>query len=87
MLRASEKHFGGKAKWNRPEGGMFLLVTFPPEFDTMKILPRALEKNVAYVPGEEFHMNGGGKNTMRLNFSNARPEQIEEGIRRLATVI
>jgi 2-aminoadipate transaminase len=87
MLSALEKHFGGKAMWNRPEGGMFLLVTFPPEVDTMKILPRALEKNVAYVPGEEFHMNGGGKNTMRLNFSNARPERIDEGIRRLATVI
>jgi 2-aminoadipate transaminase len=51
------------------------------------LLSRALEQNVAYVPGEEFHMNGEGKNTMRLNFSNARPEQIEEGIRRLAAVI
>jgi len=87
MLNALEKHFSGKAKWNRPEGGMFLLVTFPPEVDTMKILPRALEQNVAYVPGEEFHMNGEGKNTMRLNFSNARPEQIEEGIRRLAKIL
>jgi 2-aminoadipate transaminase len=87
MLGALEKHFGGKAKWNRPEGGMFLLVTLPAKYDTTKLLARALEQNVAYVPGEEFHMNGEGNNTMRLNFSNARPEQIEEGIRRLATVI
>ncbi len=87
MLSALEKHFGGKAKWNRPEGGMFLLVSLPANYDTMKILPRALEQNVAYVPGEEFHINGEGKNTMRLNFSNARPEQIEEGIRRLASVM
>jgi 2-aminoadipate transaminase len=87
MLSALEKHFGGKAKWNRPEGGMFLLVSFPAEYDTMKMLPRALEQNVAYVPGEEFHMNGEGKNTLRLNFSNARPEQIEEGIKRLAAVL
>jgi len=87
MLSALEKHFGGKAKWNRPEGGMFLLVSFPAEYDTMKMLPRALEQNVAYVPGEEFHMNGEGKNTLRLNFSNARPEQIEEGIERLAAVL
>jgi 2-aminoadipate transaminase len=87
MLSALEKHFGTKAKWNRPEGGMFLLVTLPPKYDTTKLLARALEQNVAYVPGEEFHMNGEGKNTMRLNFSNARPEQIEEGIRRLAMVI
>lgn len=87
MLSALEKHFGVKAKWNRPEGGMFLLVTLPPNYDTTMLLARALERNVAYVPGEEFHMNGEGKNTMRLNFSNARPEQIEEGIRRLASVI
>jgi 2-aminoadipate transaminase len=87
MLSALEKHFGGKAKWNRPEGGMFLLVTLAAKYDTTKLLARALEQNVAYVPGEEFHMNGEGKNTMRLNFSNARPEQIEEGIRRLASVI
>jgi 2-aminoadipate transaminase len=87
MLSALEKHFGGKAKWNRPEGGMFLLVTLPTKYDTTELLTRALEQNVAYVPGEEFHMNGEGKNTLRLNFSNARPEQIEEGIRRLARVI
>jgi 2-aminoadipate transaminase len=87
MLGALEKHIGTKAKWNRPEGGMFLLLTLPEKYDTTKLLARALEQNVAYVPGEEFHMNGEGKNTMRLNFSNARPEQIEEGIRRLAKVI
>jgi 2-aminoadipate transaminase len=87
MLGALEKHFAAKAKWNRPEGGMFLLVSLPPKYDTTKMLARALEQNVAYVPGEEFHMNGEGKNTMRLNFSNARPEQIEEGIKRLAMVI
>jgi 2-aminoadipate transaminase len=66
---------------------MFLLVTLPANYDTTQLLSRALEQNIAYVPGEEFHMNGEGKNTMRLNFSNARPEQIEEGIRRLAAVI
>jgi 2-aminoadipate transaminase len=87
MLSALEKHIGTRAKWNRPEGGMFLLVTLPAKYDTTKLLGRALEQNVAYVPGEEFHMNGEGKNTMRLNFSNARPEQIEEGIRRLATIL
>jgi 2-aminoadipate transaminase len=87
MLSALEKHIGTKAKWNRPEGGMFLLLTLPEKYDTTKLLARALEQNVAYVPGEEFHMNGEGKNTLRLNFSNARPEQIEEGIRRLSRIL
>jgi 2-aminoadipate transaminase len=87
MLAALEKHFGSNAKWTRPDGGMFLLVTLPSKCDTTEMLSRALKQNVAYVPGEEFHLNGEGRNTMRLNFSNARPEQIEEGIRRLAAVI
>lgn len=87
MLGALEKHFGSSARWTRPDGGMFLLVTLPSKCDTTEMLSRALKENVAYVPGEEFHLNGEGRNTMRLNFSNARPEQIEEGIRRLATVI
>ncbi len=87
MLAALEKHFGSNAKWTRPDGGMFLLVTLPSKCDTTEMLQRALKQNVAYVPGEEFHLNGEGRNTMRLNFSNARPEQIEEGIKRLAAVI
>jgi 2-aminoadipate transaminase len=46
-----------------------------------------LEQGVAYVPGEEFYLNDGGKNTMRLNFSNASPKQIQEGMKRLARVM
>ena len=51
------------------------------------MLPRALENKVAYVIGSAFHCDGGGKNTMRLNFSYPTHEQINEGIRRLADVI
>jgi 2-aminoadipate transaminase len=88
MLNALERCFPRDTgvKWTRPDGGMFLLLTLPADIDATRLLPEALQKNVAYVPGEEFHLDGQGKNTMRLNFSNARPEQIELGIERLSAL-
>ena len=47
----------------------------------------ALKENVAYVIGSAFHCDGSGKNTMRLNFSYPTPEDIDEGIKRLATAV
>lgn len=87
MLEALEEYFPKDAKWTRPAGGMFLMVHLPPRLSAAELLPACLEKNVAFVPGEEFHLNGAGKNTLRLNFSNASPERIREGIRRIAAVI
>jgi 2-aminoadipate transaminase len=55
--------------------------------DSARLLEKAVQKKVAFVPGAAFHARGGGENTMRINFSNATPEQIKEGIRRLADVI
>jgi len=43
----------------------------------------AVEKKVAFVPGIAFHPNGGGENTMRINFSYSKPDVIREGITRL----
>ncbi len=87
MLSAIEVHFPRSLKWNRPAGGMFLWVELPEGWDTREILRRCLEHNVAFVPGQEFFPDGSGKNTMRLNFSNASPENIEEGIKRMGEVL
>jgi 2-aminoadipate transaminase len=87
MLDALETFFPSSVKWTRPEGGMFLWVTLPGGMDAAKLLPKAVEKMVAFVPGGPFHANGGGENTMRLNFSNAQPEMIREGISRLGQVL
>jgi 2-aminoadipate transaminase len=86
MLEALEECFPTGASWTRPEGGMFLMAKVP-SVDTTGLLPRALQQGVAYVPGEEFHLGGGGRDTMRLNFSNARPEQIKTGIARLGQLL
>jgi len=87
MLNALDKHFPPEAHWNRPEGGLFLWVTLPESVDTRKMFKRALAEKVAYVVGQAFHCDDGGRNTMRLNFSHASNEMIDEGIRRLGNVI
>ena len=62
-------------------------VTVPEAINTLELMPKALENKVAYVPGTAFFPDGSGANTFRLNFSNANPENIEIGIRRLGKVL
>ncbi len=66
---------------------MFLMVTLPMNTSAFDVLDQALQQKVAFVPGEEFHVNGAGRNTLRLNFSNSPPALIEEGIMRLGEVV
>jgi len=75
-------------KWTRPQGGLFLWVTLPLGFDSADLLKEALgQEGVAFVPGASFFPRGGGERTCRLNFSYVGPDMIDEGIRRLASVI
>lgn len=87
MLAALEEHFPPAVTWTRPDGGLFLMVTLPCDVDASALLPRALRQGVAFVPGAEFHLEGEGQNTLRLNFSNAAPDRIRRGIEALARVI
>jgi 2-aminoadipate transaminase len=87
MLAALEEYFPDNARWTRPQGGMFLWVTLPEGIDAAELLSDALEYRIAFVPGAVFHPCGGGANTIRLSFSNATPERIEEGIRQLGKLL
>jgi 2-aminoadipate transaminase len=87
MLDMVEEFFPQEAQFTRPEGGLFLWITLPDSINTVKMLDIAVERKVAYVPGSPFFPNGGGLNTMRLNFSNASEEEIAEGMNRLGEVI
>ena len=69
-----------------PDGGLFLYVTCPEDFDTGKMLKDALDAEVSYIPGASFNADGSGKNTMRLNFSANDIPTLQEGVRRLAGV-
>jgi 2-aminoadipate transaminase len=87
MISALEEYMPEGVSWTKPKGGLFLWVTLPECLDTSTIFKTAVEKKVAFVPGESFHALGGGLNTMRLNFSNSKPDLIVEGIKRLAEVV
>jgi 2-aminoadipate transaminase len=87
MLDALAEHFPEQAQWTRPGGGLFIWATLPEFIDTSDLLARALRENVAFVPGEGAFLDGRGRSSMRLNFSNANEERIREGIRRIGEVV
>ncbi len=87
MLKALDTYMPEQCRWTKPVGGFFVFLFAPEGIDTKQMLPKAVEKGVAYVPGQAFYVDGSGANTMRLNYSYPSIEQIEEGIKRLAEVI
>ena len=91
MLEELEKHMPDGVTWTHPQGGLFLWVTMPEDMQAREVFDRAIENKVAFVPGSAFFPESEtgytGHNTMRLNFSNANPEQIVIGIERLGNAI
>jgi 2-aminoadipate transaminase len=89
MLDALAEFMPKEVYWTHPEGGLFVWATLPSYLDATAMLPRAIARNVAYVPGEGFYGGapGTGKNNMRLNFSFVEPERIRRGIELLSEVI
>jgi 2-aminoadipate transaminase len=74
-------------RYTRPQGGLFLWAQLPGGFDATQLLPRAIERNVAFVPGTHFFCDGGHLDTLRLNFSNSSPAQIDAGMLALRETI
>jgi 2-aminoadipate transaminase len=87
MLDAMAEHFPREAEWTHPLGGLFIWATMPDYIDTTDLLARALQENVAFVPGRAAYLDGRGGSSMRLNFSGVPEDQIREGIRRIGEVI
>ena len=87
MLRALTDYFPEEVTWTHPHGGLFLWVTLPTGVNARKLLDEALRHNVAFVPGDPFFADGDKGSHMRLNFSNATPEMIREGVRRLSVAV
>lgn len=73
--------------WTEPEGGLFLWLTVPEGISTDDIFVKAVEENIAYVPGSAFFPNNDDHRSMRLNFSYCNEEKIMEGCRRLGKLI
>lgn len=87
MLEMMDEMFPEGVRWTHPLGGMFLWGILPEDMDAAEVLKIAVERKVAFVPGAAFHPNGGGNNTMRLNFSYSSPDTIREGITRLGSTL
>ena len=87
MLEMMDEMFPPEMRWTKPQGGMFLWGMMPEGVDAAEVLRIAIDRKVAFVPGAAFHPNGGGKNTMRINFSYSSPEMIREGITRLGSTL
>ncbi|MCO5122678.1 MAG: PLP-dependent aminotransferase family protein [Rhizobacter sp.] len=87
MLAALERHMPEGVRWNRPAGGMFLWVELPASMNATGLLPFAVERGVAFVPGAPFFSGAPQSNTLRLSFVTASEAQIETGITALGDAI
>jgi 2-aminoadipate transaminase len=87
MLASLERHMPDGVTWTRPEGGFFIWVTLPEGVDTTRLLPQAKECGVEFLPGRSCYVDDRGANELRLSYSFARDDQIDEGIRIIAEIV
>ncbi|MBO3750287.1 PLP-dependent aminotransferase family protein [Streptosporangiaceae bacterium NEAU-GS5] len=87
MLGALDVQMPDGCAWTKPGGGFFVWMTLPEGLNSKAMLPQAIDKRVAYVPGTGFYADGGGTRHMRLSYCYPQPDRIREGVRRLAGVI
>jgi 2-aminoadipate transaminase len=88
MLQALKREMAGlDVQWNTPDGGMFLWARLPQGMNAVDLLPKAVEKNVAFVPGAAFYAGNGDERTLRLSFVTASVDQINTGVAALAAAI
>ena len=87
MLAAMQREMPAGVEWNTPAGGMFLWVRLPEGMNAIDLLPKAVERNVAFVPGWAFYAGEADVRTLRLSFVTPSAEQIGIGIAALAAAI
>jgi len=87
LLSALSEHLPQGSSMTRPHGGLFVWVTLPEGYDAEAILPRALERGVAFVPGKYFYAGEAAPNTLRVSFATATPAELHEGAARLGAAI
>ncbi|WP_228713770.1 aminotransferase-like domain-containing protein [Prauserella endophytica] len=87
MIEALAEALPAGTEVSDPDGGMFVWLRLPGDVDTERLLPAALERAVAFVPGAPFHAGPPDRATMRLSFTTHTADEIAEGVRRLAPVL
>jgi 2-aminoadipate transaminase len=84
MVDALEEYMPEGSHWFKPKGGLFAFIYLPEGVDTADMLPTAIDRGVAYVPGRNFFSDGSGANAMRINFSYLSPDKLRTGIKIIA---
>ncbi|WP_298825528.1 PLP-dependent aminotransferase family protein [uncultured Piscinibacter sp.] len=87
MRAALERHMPAGCRWNVPTGGMFFWVELPDGMDATALLPKAVERGMAYVPGAAFFADHAQANTLRLSFVTVPPQEIDRGVAMLAQML
>jgi len=87
MLAALKKDMPADVTWNSPDGGMFLWAQLPEGMNAQELLPLAVDKGVAFVPGAAFYNDHGDPRTMRLSFVTPDGDEIRKGVAALAAAI
>ncbi len=87
MLAALAKDMPSDVTWNTPDGGMFLWARLPEGMNAQDLLPVAVDKGVAFVPGAAFYNDHGDPRTMRLSFVTPDEDEIRKGVAALAAAI
>ena len=87
MLDQMDRYFPREVSWNRPHGGFFIFVHLPEHMDAGELFYQAVDKNVAFVTGSSFFMDGSGRNTMRLSFAQAAKADIKIAVREIGNLI
>lgn len=87
MRAALERHLPDGCRWVVPRGGMFFWVELPASVDATTLLPKAVERGVAYVPGAPFYAGAPRMNTLRLSFVTVPAERIEHGVGVLGALV
>ena len=87
MEQALHTELGDRLTWLVPTGGFFLWAKLAAGYDDVSLLERALEQRLVFVIGSAFYVDGTGHDRIRLSFSAPSVERIQEGVRRLASVM
>src|SRR5260370_40941854 len=87
MLERRAAELSGIATWSRPQGGFFVAVDLPFVFDLDCLESCARDDGVICCPMTFFALGPGRERQIRLSFSYVSPEQIEEGVARLARFV
>jgi DNA-binding transcriptional MocR family regulator len=87
MLDALAREMPDDASWTRPEGGYFVWLELPSGPSSAELLVEAEEAGVTFVKGTDFFADGEGEHALRLAFSFVSPDEIAEGVARLAALV